>query len=252
MRSPAGWLIGCLLFWIGVFPLYLFSRRKTPRKPATGADTSSVALSEQRISFEQRIDGLDGSRSALRDQASRRFQLVAGTEGMGVGAACAPWSCRADRPRRARFNPWTIRRDGSQPWPPGASPALEHRDYEDSGTTEPCLRQRLDRHRWRNPSRRNYRPGRTLEQASLETPHVDQGAQRTVPLRRQSRPPRRSRSSHHATRRPNRPRRLPRCAAHRSKQPEPTSFYLGARLRERPCRLKCLGREPALLDEPAR
>ena len=77
IRSPAGWLIGCLLFWIGVFPLYLLTRHKTPRKPATGADTSSVALSEQPVA------GLDGGVSAGQptgpDHEARRFQLVKGT-----------------------------------------------------------------------------------------------------------------------------------------------------------------------------
>jgi len=31
IKSPAGWVIGSLVFWVGVFPMYLWARKKTPR-----------------------------------------------------------------------------------------------------------------------------------------------------------------------------------------------------------------------------
>jgi hypothetical protein len=31
-RSPTGWVVGCVLFWIICFPLYLVARSSGPRK----------------------------------------------------------------------------------------------------------------------------------------------------------------------------------------------------------------------------
>jgi hypothetical protein len=40
--GPAGWVVGTLLFWVVIFPLYLVRRNRVPLKAAAGQAVSSV------------------------------------------------------------------------------------------------------------------------------------------------------------------------------------------------------------------